>query len=165
MLTRNVIYCSSLIFFVRGIMKLPQHQIRIKRPDWWSRFYDGATEVLNSAKFVVYGTVGAPTRHTWKRKRLKSHAKTQRVLYCWIDRSIIEGGHIWYDLNIKNISEGKQHSWLSSDLCWEMCVKSPERCFIQKGQGGSWLFFKNFLSAAHLKGKRVTRTFWKLGLS
>lgn len=59
-----------------------------------------------------------------------------------VDRSIIERGHIWYDLNIKNISEGKQHSWLSSDLCWEMCVKSPERCFIQKGQEVLWVLDK-----------------------
>lgn len=40
-------------------------------------------------------------------------------------------------------------------LCWEMCVKSPERCFIQEGQGALWLFdmmqeYFYFVFVAHL---------------
>lgn len=40
-------------------------------------------------------------------------------------------------------------------LCWEMCVKSPERCFIQEGQGARRLFdmmqeYFYFVCVAHL---------------
>lgn len=77
----------------------------------------------------------------------KSHAKAQHVLcFLQIDRSIIERGHIWYDMNIKNISEGKQHSWLSSDLCWDVSNLQRDALFRRvKGFSESFIDVRIFL--------------------
>lgn len=77
--------------------------------------------------------------HTWKthRPRAKKHMPELSVYYVAggkMDQLLREdtSDMIWI-LKIYQRAN-KTHGFLQI-LCWEMCVKPPERCFIQEGQG------------------------------